>query len=105
MQTLPAPDVRSAPALELLEGLPSPTPDAVLTARLAAGHSQAQAAAVVGLGKAMRWCEYERGQRAPDPARWALYLLATDQHPHMRAPRRRGKAELEADPAAVEKSA
>jgi hypothetical protein len=98
------PTPADAPALELLDGLPDPSPQAVLSARLAAGHSQAHAAALVGLGGAKRWCEYERGQRAPDPARWALYLLATDQHPAMRAPRRRGKAALVADPAAVEKS-
>jgi hypothetical protein len=85
----------AAIALQLLDHLPAPTPQAVRTARLAAGHSQAQAAALVQLGGATRWSKYERGHRSPDPARWAMYLLATDQHPAMHAPRRRGKAALE----------
>lgn len=76
----------------LLDSLPHPTPDAMREARIAAGHSQARAAAVVGLGDAMRWSEYERGVRSPDMARWALYLLLTDQHPAARAVRRKVKA-------------
>jgi hypothetical protein len=37
----------------------------------------------------MRWSDYERGKTKIEPARWALYLLATDQHPAMRIAIRR----------------
>lgn len=60
---------------------PSPTAEEITKARQAAGLSQAQAAELVGLGDKARWSEYERGARAPDAARWALFLLATGQHP------------------------
>lgn len=71
-----------------------PTPQQVLAARQAAGHTQAQAAATVGLSGGIRWAEYERGGqtgRNIDSARWALYLLLTDQHPTWRLARRRVK--------------
>lgn len=68
-------------AAALLHELPEATPEAVLAARQSAGLSQAQAAELVGLGDKARWSEYERGARAPDAARWALFLLATGQHP------------------------
>lgn len=60
------------------------TPEAVLQARQSAGLSQAQAAALVHLGSAVRWSEYERGIRTIDVARWLLFLLLTDQHPTSR---------------------
>jgi hypothetical protein len=89
--------------LQLIE--PPPNPGEVITARQRAGHSQAQAAALVGLGSVMRWSEYERGLRTPDAARWSLYLLATGQHPGAIAtPRRRGNTAAKATSAAVEKS-
>lgn len=69
----------------------TPTPEAIRAARAAAGHSQAAAAELVHLGHAMRWSEYERGARAMDPARWALYLLLTDQHPALRVVARSGR--------------
>lgn len=72
-------------ALQLLSALPDATPAAVLAARQAAGLDQAGAAALVGLGSGARWSEYERGTRNIDPARWAVYLLATGQHPKARA--------------------
>lgn len=86
---------------ETLEALPEvlnvtevPTPAQVLAARQAAGHTQAQAAALVGLSGAIRWAEYERDQdvassRRIDPTRWQLYLLMTDQHPEYRLAKRR----------------
>lgn len=46
-----------------------------------AKRKHAQAAELVGLGDKARWAEYERGARSPDAARWALFLLATGQHP------------------------
>lgn len=70
--------------LQLLDGLPSATPEAVLAARLAAGLGQPEAAALVGLGAGARWSEYERGTRNMDAARWSLFLLATGQHPRAR---------------------
>ena len=73
--------------LDLLAGLPDPTPDALRAARSAAGHSQADAAKATGLAHSVRWSEYERGVGAIDPARWALYLLATGQHPGARLAR------------------
>lgn len=69
----------------LLQQLPDPTPQVVLAARQAAGLSQAQAAELVGLSDKARWSEYERGSRSPDAARWALFLLATGQHPTLQA--------------------
>lgn len=72
-------NARASPDLSLL--LPEPTPGEIIEARQRAGHTQAQAAQVVGLGSNMRWSEYERGARVPDTARWALYLLTTGQHP------------------------
>lgn len=63
--------------------LPAPTPKAVRAAREAAGLSQSQAAALVHLGAAVRWAEYERGARSIDRARWELYLLLTNQHPNL----------------------
>ena len=64
---------------DLLSGLPLATPAAVRAAR--GDRSHAQAAELVGLGDRARWAEYERGVRTIDTARWALYLLATGQHP------------------------
>lgn len=71
-----------------------PSPANVRAARLAAGQTQAEAAALVGLGGGIRWAEYERdsesqSSRRIDPARWQLYLLMTDQHPDYRLARRR----------------
>ena len=93
-------------AIDPLAGLAPATPAAVKLARLAAGHSQARAAALVGLGHVMRWSDIERGVHKIDAARWALYLLATGQHPTLRlAPRRRGKAQTLASSPTVEKPA
>lgn len=61
----------------------TPSPEQISAARQAAGLSQAQAAELVGLGDKTRWSEYERGGRVPDAARWALFLLATGQHPQL----------------------
>lgn len=59
---------------------PTPTADQVRAARTAAGHTQAQAAAAVGLKRWNTWAEYEGGK--PMPAlTWSWYLLATGQHP------------------------
>ena len=72
--------------------LTQPRPEDVLQARLAAQHSQEEAAATVGLGGGIRWSEYERGVRSIDPVRFALYQLMTNQHPEWRLSRRKLKA-------------
>lgn len=63
--------------------LPLPTPEAVRQARERAGHTQAQAAALVHLSSNVRWAEAERagGLGLRDMAKWELYLLLTQQHP------------------------
>lgn len=67
--------------------LPSPTPEAVRQVRERAGHTQAQAAALVHLSSNVRWAEAERlgGPGLRDLAKWELYLLLTGQHPTLTA--------------------
>lgn len=72
-----------------LASMPEPTAEAVKAARLEAGLTQAQAAELLGLGHVMRWSEYERGVYGMDVARFALFLLATGQHPTLKLSRRR----------------
>jgi hypothetical protein len=72
-------------ARDLLASVERPTSAELLAARSAAGLTQAQAAALCGLGSAVRWSEYERGPECRiDLARWALFLLAVGQHPTAR---------------------
>jgi putative transcriptional regulator len=52
----------------------SPTADQVRAARLSAGHSTAQAAALVHMD-ARSWRYYEQGARAMHPAMWELYRI------------------------------
>ena len=73
--------------IDLLSDLPVPTPEAVRAHR--GELTQAEAAQACGLASALRWSEYERGVRSIDLARWAVFLLATGQHP-------RGSQALEA---------
>lgn len=76
----------------MLDVTTQPTPDQILAARQTAGHTQAQAAELVGLSGGIRWAEYERGGptgRRIDACRWQVYLLATDQHPEYRLAKRR----------------
>lgn len=81
---LPPEPRKSETAAHAVVPLPAPTPDAVHVSRVAAGISQAQAAALVHLGSAMRWSDYERGVRSIDLARWELWLLRVGQHPTAR---------------------
>lgn len=78
--------------VDLIGTLAVPSPTDITAARQEAGLSQAQAAELVGLGDKARWAEYERGARSPDAARWALFLLATGQHPHLTVSTRRKAA-------------
>lgn len=54
--------------------IPDATPDAVTTARQRAGHTQAQAAAAVGV-TTRAWQQYESGDRSIPASAWWLYLL------------------------------
>lgn len=54
--------------------IPDTTPDAIATARQRAGHTQAQAAAAVGV-TARAWQQYESGDRSMPSSAWWLYLL------------------------------
>lgn len=56
-----------------------PSADEVKAARVAAGLTQAEAAALVCLRAQQRWGEYESGARTIDPARWELFRLKTAQ--------------------------
>ena len=75
-------------ALDLTAGVPEASPELVLAARKAAGHSQAQAAQLAGLGHGQRWYEIESGKTPMDRMRWAMYLLAIGEHPALKVVRR-----------------
>lgn len=68
-------------SLDLLAGLPSATPEAIKRAREAAGHSQEAAAHLVGFAGRLSWWRLENDKATLAPHLWALYLLATGQHP------------------------
>lgn len=65
------------------------TAASVIAARLRSKLTQSAAAKLVHLGAVSRWGEYEAGMRTPDPARFELFLLLTDQHPVYRLAKRR----------------
>lgn len=69
--------------------LPQPTPAAIKAARLAAGLIQLQAANLVGAASFQTWNYWESGKRSIPADSWALFLLATDQHPTLRLAKRR----------------
>ena len=76
---------------ELFVDLPDPTTDQLKVIRKAAALTQRKAAELVGLSDHMRWSEFERGLTVISTERWALFLLAIDQHPRLRLTvRRRG---------------
>lgn len=54
--------------------IPDATPEAIATARLRAGHTQAQAASSVG-ALPRQWQRWETGESAIPDAAWWLYLL------------------------------
>lgn len=56
----------------------NPTPEQVKQARLNAGLTQAQAAAVI-YKKLLAWQRYESGDRSMDAAYWELFLIKTGQ--------------------------
>lgn len=59
----------------------TPSADKVRALRQRMGLTQAEAAALVGLGAPARWNDYEAGRHQVDPIRWLVFLLLTDQHP------------------------
>ena len=56
----------------------TPTPNEVKTSRLAANHTQAQAAEVIYKDR-MSWVRYESGARKMDKALLELYRIKTGQ--------------------------
>lgn len=56
------------------------TPEEIVAARKAAGHTQAKAAEVA-LVSLNTWTQYESGRRLPSAAVKEIYLLKTGQHP------------------------
>ncbi len=71
--------------------LSQPTAPDARKARDAVGLTQREAAALVGLGSNCRWAEYESARRTIDPARFALFLLLTDQHSEYQITRKESK--------------
>lgn len=59
---------------------PSPTAHQVRAARAAAGHTAAQAAALIYM-EARAWRYYEAGTREMHPAIWELYRIKCAQNP------------------------
>ena len=70
--------------MDLLTGLPLPTPAALAEAR--GDLTPAQAGRLVGLSEA-DWIGYETDYPMPMTT-WALFLLATHQHPFYQAEKR-----------------
>jgi hypothetical protein len=66
---------------DLLAALPARTPESIAAARHRAGLSQRQAAQLVGSATYQRWHEWETGVHDIGAVRWAVFLLATGQHP------------------------
>lgn len=58
-----------------------PPPEDIVTARLLAGHTQAEAAAIVHRPGYRSWQNWERGSAQMPVDAWELYLLKTGQHP------------------------
>lgn len=69
-----------------------PSADKVRAFRLRADLTQKQAAALVGLGQAARWNDYENDRTRIEPVRWLVFLLMTDQHPTHQLTTRSGHA-------------
>lgn len=79
-------------AMAITDRIAPPTPEQVKIARLRAGLSQAQAAALVSSASSAprrSWGGYEKtdgvNKRTIPLATWELFLLLTDQHPMMKA--------------------
>jgi hypothetical protein len=66
-----------------------PTAVQVVEARAAAGLTMREACQLADITHASRWAEYEQGRRRMTAARWLMFQLRTDQHPHYRLTQRR----------------
>lgn len=69
--------------------IPQPDPEQIKAARLAAGLTQLQAANLVGSASFQTWNYWESGKRSIPADSWALFMLATDQHPALRLAKRK----------------
>jgi DNA-binding XRE family transcriptional regulator len=78
--TTPISTNREAPA-QLATLLHAPGPEDIKATRVAAGHTQVQAAAAVGLNRWQTWSDYEGGKHAMPALAWTWYLLVTGAHP------------------------
>ena len=58
-----------------------PTPEMIRAARVAAGLTQTEAAAVVHRPSYRTWQDWERGRAQMPLDAWELFLLKTNQHP------------------------
>lgn len=65
-----------------------PSPEDIKAARLAADLTQLQAAKLVGANSFQTWNYWEAGSRKIPADSWALFLLATKQHPFYRLVRK-----------------
>ena len=63
-----------------------PSKEQIKAARVAAGLTQEQAAAVVYRNSLTRWSEWETGMVPMQPAVWELFLFKTGQHPSTPTP-------------------
>ena len=70
--------LKTAPASAVA---PRPAPESIRAARVAAGLTQAEAAAVVHRPSYRTWQDWERGVARMPPDAWELFLLKTGQHP------------------------
>lgn len=61
--------------------LKKPTAEMIRAARVAAGLTQAEAAAVVHRPSYRTWQDWERGRARMPLDAWELFLLKTGQHP------------------------
>lgn len=64
-----------------------PSAEQLRAARLAAGLTQSEAAAMVHLAHLYRWSEMERGLVQMDAARWELFIIKCGMHPDYRPAR------------------
>ena len=78
--------------IDLTQSLQVPTGDQIRAARKAAGLSQGQLAAALGLPRYQTWQEYERGAYPIPVHLWALALLTLGQHPTASAAVKRRRA-------------
>lgn len=75
--------------VDLLAGLPDPTPDAVRALRESTGLSCAELGEVLHLADRFTWSKWERGVHRIPPHTWAVAHLTWGLHPAAAAVARR----------------